>query len=216
MYMLFGKKRDEKALPDLPPSPINLKRGGIIQPEIESEDIEDKSLPSFPDSPTHNKFSQAAIKDAVEDEEENEELAELPEEGEEVGNTVEMEEWNPNIQARGDFTVPKSSSTNVFFPEQESPRRIFAPRQRLTSEEVPVSSISSRTPDVFVKIDKYHTARKSLNDIFSKLQEIDSLIKRIRDTKLREEQEISIWEKDVSQIKARIQNVTENIFEKTE
>ncbi|MBS3099245.1 hypothetical protein J4462_03465 [Candidatus Pacearchaeota archaeon] len=51
--------------------------------------------------------------------------------------------------------------------------------------------------DVFVKIDKFHSAKKTLRDVGNSLEEIDSLIKKIREVKLREEQEISSWEKDV-------------------
>ena len=70
--------------------------------------------------------------------------------------------------------------------------------------------------DVFVRIDKFHTARKSLSEIQNKLNDIDELVRRIRDTKLKEEQELANWEKELMQIKSKVQTVTENIFEKVE
>jgi len=48
------------------------------------------------------------------------------------------------------------------------------------------------------------------------LEDIDELIKKIRETKLREDQEISSWENDVLHVKTRIKEVSENIFEKLE
>ncbi len=71
----------------------------------------------------------------------------------------------------------------------------------------------TRDKDIFVKIEKYQSARRTLQTTQDQLEEIDSLLKKIRETKLREEQELSAWEKELSVIKSRVQDVTE-IFEK--
>ena len=70
--------------------------------------------------------------------------------------------------------------------------------------------------DIFIRIDKFHSAKKSLFELQTKLEEIDQMIKKIRDIKMREEQELSSWEADLTHVKARIQDISTNIFEKTD
>ena len=55
-----------------------------------------------------------------------------------------------------------------------------------------------------------------MGDIEKKVTEIDELLRKIRETKLREEQELVGWEKELTSIKSNLQGVTENIFEKVE
>lgn len=73
-----------------------------------------------------------------------------------------------------------------------------------------------KTEDIFVKIDKFHSARKSLALARTKLHEIDQLLGKIRETRMREEQELESWEKEIDLIKSKIEDVTKNIFEKVE
>ncbi len=73
-----------------------------------------------------------------------------------------------------------------------------------------------KNEDIFVKIDKFHSAKKTLSAIESKIEEIDDMLKRIRETKMREEQELNAWEKEIQDVKARIKEVTESIFEKVD
>ena len=79
---MFSDRKDKESLPDLPPlkTPFNLA-------DRMDDELDDERHASFPDSPNHNSFSQAAIKDAVSGEEE---LPDVP-----GGNVVEMEEWSP-------------------------------------------------------------------------------------------------------------------------
>jgi len=70
--------------------------------------------------------------------------------------------------------------------------------------------------DVYVKIDKFHSARKSLNLARTKLDEIDEVMRKIRETRMREEQELASWEKDIDSVKTKVEDVTKNIFEKVE
>lgn len=199
--MLWSKKEDTKKLPDLPSLPKNFGvRGGqedIGFDDVDVEEVEDvkghHSLPTFPDSARRNGFSQAAIKDAVGIADKEgivplPEFRDIEEGGDKMRRVVEMEEWTP--RERGDeLAVLKKSSD--FIP-QEAPQ----------------------VSDIFVKLDRFRAARRSLADAYKKLEEIDGLIKRIRETKLREEQELAGWEKEIAQIKARVEDVSENIFEK--
>lgn len=188
MYMFFKKKEDNLGLPDLPPESNSFVNRNIEPPE-DDELTETHSLPSFPDSPSHNKFSQAMIKEAVGE----------PAVGERRNPaTIELEEWRPER---------KTEEGNYFSERKQE----FFPRERTRT------SMQKEVPnDVFVKIEKFRMARRSLDDVKEKLGEIDEMIKRIRETKLREEQEFAFWEKELEAIKGHVQEVTENIFEKVD
>ena len=67
---------------------------------------------------------------------------------------------------------------------------------------------------VFVKIDKYNAARKALSTAQVKIAEIDKMLKKIREARLREEQELTAWEKEVENAKARIEEAGKNLFDK--
>ncbi len=199
---IFNKKNEDVRLPDLPGAPM--KFGSMSMDD--DLDSEGHVLPTFPDSPTHNKFSQAAIKDAVGE-------SEL----EEVGNVggkniklVEMDEWRPE-QLK--YHEDSDEDEEMEMSRPEPIRRIpplHEPMQKMHRELPP------KNTDIFVRLDKFHAAKKSLSEVKDKLAEIDDMIRKIRETKLREDQELSAWEHDMIHIKSRIQDVTENIFEKVE
>ena len=96
--MFFGKKEDKKKLPDLPPPRGSFGHIGSIEgvdrSSLFDEEVGGSSLPSFPDSPGHNDFSQAIIKDAASNRGQGEEIGESDEE--DGSKTMEMEEWKPS------------------------------------------------------------------------------------------------------------------------
>ena len=231
--MFWNKKEDKKSLPDLPPyrSPgIVIKQSGRVnfmptseeQKDIfdEEEEIQKHGLPSFPDSLNERGFSQAAIKDAVSLGEENA-LSEFPaNEASGAGKqfkTVEMEEWAPSIGAsmgkraesmpvppmRASMGADMAASMGTRFSEPPS----FTPRGMENM---------NKNADIFVKLEKFYSARKALIDAQQKLTDIDELLKRIRETKMKEEHELNQWENEVMSIKARMNEITANIFEKVD
>ena len=100
--------------------------------------------------------------------------------------TYELEEWKPR-------TAPPTAKMS--FPTQ---------------------TIKEKNSDIFVKIDKFHSARRSLADIEDKLEEISGLLSKIREMKMREEQELSSWEKDLVALKTKMEEVNSSIFEKVD
>jgi len=95
------------------------------------------------------------------------------------------------------------------------PERFKLPKiepRKMTFEPTP----TSKSEDIYVKIERFHSARKALNTARNKLKEIDETMRKIRETRLREEQELSFWEKEIGAIKSKVEDVTKNIFEKIE
>lgn len=208
---MFSDKKKEEGLPDLPP--VKSAFGSPVDSDQMGGD--DHSLPSFPDSPTHNGFSQAAIKDAVGSGEE------IPGSSDDSDvKVVEMEEWSPSIPEAPPISHQQGIGASLGAPPGFEGTRQIAPQvqlpdisQRIMPPPVPVMN-APKGVDVFVKIDKFHSAKKTLTEVKGKLNEIDDLIKKIRETKMREEQEIVSWERDLTFAKTRIQEISDNIFDK--
>ncbi len=211
--MFWNKKESGKGLPDLPPAKIAQPSvSASFEEESDDDPTERHGLPSFPDSPMQKGFSQTAIKDAVTHPDVQDEMEIItPPKDERTFKTVELDEWSseqqkipPSIAQR----ITSLSSTSV--PQKQE----FAPQA--TTPIMQISPRGLKNTDIFVKIDKFYSARKALETASTKLDEIDELLKKIRETKMREEQELNTWEKDITTIKARLKDVTETIFEKVE
>ncbi len=84
--------------------------------------------------------------------------------------------------------------------------------------DLPVSPMpkSRENKPIFVRVDKYQIALSALDNVKAKLTEIEDLMKQIREVKSREDAELSSWEVEMENIKARIQTVMSEIFDKAE
>jgi len=114
--------------------------------------------------------------------------------------------------------VPESPEEPQDFEEElpELPDKFRFPKIEETKKMTTEFTPAAKSEDVYVKIDRFHSARKALNGARNKLKEIDETMKKIRETRLREEQELSFWEKEIGSIKSKVEDVTKNIFEKIE
>jgi hypothetical protein len=202
--MFWDKKTDEKRhlLPELPPLNVNIHRPEIQSvnsfpaPPEEEDSMAGNKLPAFPESAAHDKFSQVAIKEAIRDERGPEFPSEREKSFRQSLEEAETEEWAPTTRP----------------PEQERPiHEMKVPYKKL--EEAP-KLMKEEKKEIFVKIDKFRSAKKSLNLIAKNIEEMEALIKKIRETKMREDQEFANWENTVDSLKARIENVREDIFER--
>jgi len=190
--MFWSKKKsdDRGGLPDLPsypraaPSVSDFYRRSPSTQEEDTDEIH--SLPSFPDSPMKRGFSQSAIKEAVQ----SPEMEELP--------------HLPSHEEEAQFPMTHTQKAKVIEIEEWKPTKApQMPSKRKIIEDKPV----------FVRLDKFQSAKESLEIIKEKISEIDSLLQSIREIKMKEDQELVTWEKEMESIKARISSVTSEIFE---
>lgn len=167
---------------------------------------EEKSLPDLP--PIKEDFTPMKPEKAE---------AELPE----APESDEMPENHP-LPSFPDSPIKRGFSQTMikeavepeksFFPEapEETPfKEEWKPKQFKPKEEQKVG-------DIFVKIERFNTARKALQNAKEKLDEMDALLKKMRETRTDEEKEFSDWEKEVEAVKSKVEDVTKNIFEKLE
>jgi len=85
-----------------------------------------------------------------------------------------------------------------------------------TLEGMPIVDFKPPEDIVFVKIDKFQSARKALLSSQTRIKDIESLLKKIREVRLREDQELAAWEKDLTETKSYIEEVSKNLFDKME
>lgn len=207
----------------------------------EEHDGEKQQLPSFPDSMNDKGFSQAAIKDAVGSDFSDSSVAEpsgypstetssferISPEGNSRFQTVEMEEWTPSMKndevqaisaVSRENSLPRAAprAPSILMPPVVSSARLEEPpASSYDTREEPIMR-TGKNSDIFVKLDKFYSARKALVDAQQKLGEIDALLRKIRETKMREEQELSAWDKELIDIKTKINDVALNLFEKVD
>jgi len=193
--LFFGKKDEKKGLPELPPSnmqnfPINPKPIPSFDSKSLTDDLERHALPTFPDSPSSKGFSQTAIKDAISSDKYSE---------------SDLQPMTPKAIPRAPPSIQKLADTDYEDEDEEV---------KLDMKTPSFSSSTNKEENVFVRLDKFHSARRALNETKTRLEDIDSLLRKIREIKQREEQELSAWEKEVSELKAKIQSIRENIFDR--
>lgn len=190
---LFRKKEEKKdlskipELPPLPELPPMTEIPSLRSLAVSKQESEINNLPSFPRSPSAERFSQAAIKQAVSDS------------GEEAQEGMLDEE--SSIQA-----FPQKLQIN---PPKEGPRTFemadFKPEKKTLKAE-----------PLFVRIDKFESALDNFNEIKKKISEIDRLLKDIKEVRSKEEAELAGWEREIETMKARLDSIDKEIFERVE
>lgn len=189
--MFWEKKEKGAGLPDLPrPRPISppamMDRSTIKDEFDEDEDVED--VHELPAFPD-SPMHKGFSQSAIKDAVSNEDVKE-----------ESHESWK---------TEPKPTY-KLREIEEWTP---VQPIQRMPS---PPQNMRRDTKPIFVRIDKFQLARSSLETVKAKLSDIELLLKTIREVKAKEDSELSAWESEMDNVKSRVQNVINDIFEKSE
>ena len=196
---MFWNKKKKSGLPDLP------------IPKVKNSEMNKKeeisSLPSFPDTPSKKGFSQSVIKDAVEPEENSH----FPIPGDKKSLTKEISEHGELPEIHG---IPEDKKLNL--PPSKPGRKAKEINEwKPPKINNPIEKIIEKGP-VFVKLDKFNEAKDSLEEMKFKLDEIDELLKTLKDVKSKEEKELTDWEKEMDELKARLGSLTKDVFENIE
>jgi len=187
----FNKKPEKQnsELPDLPELPelpeiTPTKQSNLIKPTNKPL-IRDSSmlpsLPSFPNSETANRMSQAVIKSALS----------------ERGKPYTQELGSP-----GRFRMERSEE-EVSEPSSNTSPTIM-PRAR------------ERTEPIFVRIDRFQAASKSLNEVKMQIMNIETVLGDIKKIRAQEEQELQEWEHEILDTKTKLESIDKTLFSKLE
>ncbi len=192
--MFWQKKGKNEGLPELPPAPnsrIELPPIIPITEETpEGEEIKDVRIGNLPKLPPIENQPMMRL-------DEIQESAPLP---------------LPQLKSKMPQLMEVNESESAF-PEQDFQEI----RQTRFPQQIESGSMPAKDKHaIFVKIDKFKTARGSLTNVQEKLGEIDDLFKKLKDTKVKEDVEINYLEKELQSLKGKIRTVIEEVFEKTE
>lgn len=181
-------KRDFSKLPDLPELPD--------MPEIQAQSYRSSTsealplLPSFPNSDSANRMSREAIKSAL--------ATEPP----------KTKPYTQEIESPGkERWIEERETENTKMPREEF--------DISSMSQLPVARVQEKSP-VFVRIDKFQAAAKTINEIRRQISDIENALSDIRKLKSREEQELTDWEHEILEIKAKIDSVDKALFSKLE
>ena len=196
----FSKKEE---VPEIAPAPTLPE---LPKKEIEIEKKDLPELPLFPNNPINKNLNQKMVKSMVIDnlspgeEEVNVEIPENLQITEEVSG-------GPTIPPKPSVASPIPSLPVVQAPPTSEK---MALELNATKED---KSITKPIEPIYIRIDKFQAAQKNFEQIKDKINEIESLLQKVKDIKSQEETELNGWTEDIEKIKARLAEVDSEIFD---
>jgi len=212
---LFNKRgieteRKISQLPDLPEAPqiSPLPKSKIPDVPAGLPKIETHELPILPTSEVGERFNQEAIKEAIG----------RPKNIPNI-NPPKFQEEEPGPEFQREMFQPRDSE---FEQEQFKPEAIRSiPTQRIEDKrtfelpEIAPQRIQKPTrgiEPIFIRLDKFEATSHTFEEIKIKIEEIEELLKKTREIKAKEEDELAEWEREIQIIKSRLDLIDKNIF----
>jgi hypothetical protein len=226
---LFSKKEEVPKLPTAPALP-ELPKLGSSEPKKELPE-----LPSFPSSSKNDTFNQEVLKSAVTDmpspgenevhvqpkilpvaEEKKEESMISP--SPPLQNTIPTPPKMPTAPVAPTAptlpTAPTAPPTPTLPAAPQLSPKLITPKPdkpKPASLLTPAPTHQQDEP-IFIRIDKFQASQKNFETIKSKVEEIESVLRKIDDVKTQEEEELKGWTEDIEKIKSRLAEIDDDIF----
>ena len=191
-----------ESLPDVPLGLPEIETKPLIKPKTEPELPEE--LPQLPYDEAES-FDREAIKQAI--------------------NEPRFSPLPPKLPTPARILPPKTMPVpaRTLRPSMAPERRI-EPEFNLESRrtlELPPSRMSlastkmtKKIEPVFVRLDKFQMTIQTFEEIKAKIEEIEDVLRKTSEIKVKEEQELSEWEREIQVIKSRIELIDRNVFNK--
>lgn len=97
--------------------------------------------------------------------------------------------------------------------QKQEPRPIRRSQEITEINPGPNTQIKNAEP-IYVRLDKFETSLQSIEEVKRKIAEIEHILKKTKEIKQKEEQELEAWEREIHIIKSRIDSVDKTIFNK--
>lgn len=185
--MFWEKKEKDRGLPDLPRPPARPTLPPRDFSLMQGDDEDSEEIHGLPSFPD-SPMQKGFSQSAIKEAVSHEEIKDEP-------------LYKPTNSSQPGY---KFVEMGEWKPQDRMPRETMHPAARRDAKPI------------FVRLDKFQLARNSLETVKVKLNEIEDLLKTIRDVKSKEDAELSSWESEMENIKARVQTVLNEIFEHTE
>jgi hypothetical protein len=230
----FNKKKEDEdiprlpELPELPDLPESLSSPSELPaeslpnvppglPEIESRSLivpteKELELPELPYDGTPD-FEKEAIKQEINDPQVSLGYTQLPS----LARVPATRMMNTPTRISPPKIMPVSTRT---FKPSMIERRIepdfdLEPKRtlELSPSRMSVASTKKIEP-VFVRLDKFQMTLQTFEEIKAKIEEIEEVLRKTSEIKVKEEQELSEWEREIQVIRSRIELIDRNVFNK--
>lgn len=203
---LFSKKDKAKevksnisSVPELPELPKLPDFPYMDESSHEEESL--PQLPRFPNNSLGNKFSQNTIKEAITGKKEEEEVFDAEDFTEEEKRMMQKPLQKPLREDVEDY------ETGVLMkPKLKEISPNFVEKNYMTRKAEPV----------FIRIDKFEESMNIFQNIKTQISEIENLIKKTKEVKDKEEEELTSWQTEIQLIKDQIEKVNQDIFSRIE
>jgi len=106
--------------------------------------------------------------------------------------------------------LPETSQFSMPEEPRFMPAKLIEPKETRFSS--PTTPANSDKKQIFIKIEKFQEALGYLNEIKRKIEAVDSSMRKIKETKLREENEIREIEEEMEKTKSMIDSIDKKVF----
>lgn len=227
-------KRKEK-VPEIPLAP-GLSDAPSEEGVSSSGEYNMSELPSIPSSSKNDELNQEIVKSAISDNFSPKEDEVIEGGTSEVSPSVIPESPKikenpiPSIPGRSsimDESVPSnvppltnvppvarpSHKTAPTYPKLKVPLRTIQQKPVAPRFNVPTTSKACLDAEpVFIRIDKFQLAKKNIEQMKTKIKDIEGIIGKINQVKIKEEEEIKGWLEEVEGLKARLSEIDSDVF----
>ena len=221
----FKKKKEDEGitklpelpkLPDLPESlssPLELPAESLPDvplglPEIETkllrEPKEEDELPQLPYGEAED-FDKRAIKRAINEPRVSPINFRLPT----PARVSPFRMMPASARALKPFMSTKRRIEPDF--DFESRRTLELPPSRMSLAS---TKMTKKIEPVFVRLDRFQMTIQTFEEIKAKIEEIEEVLRKTSEIKVKEEQELSEWEREIQVIKSRIELIDRTVFNK--
>jgi len=205
-----GKKENLSELPELPEMPdlplmnTQATQEKAVEKKVFQEpaksaakpSIRDElpALPAFSNSKTSDKLNQDLIKSSFE---------------------TDKKPYTQELEPSGHFRIEDSDSIREADSRRKEDLEKFN-TSRMHEKLVRLPYKEDKAEPVFVRIDKFQNALKSFNEIKKQIAAIEDYLGEVKEIKAKEEQELEEWDKEIIEIKSKLDSIDREIFDKLE
>jgi len=120
-----------------------------------------------------------------------------------------LPQFSPQPQSQPMSPPQRLPQFSLAMPESQMPPM---PSPKPVMMSMPEERKVSGTGPVFVKIDKFKDAMNNFEVIKKKLQESYSLLEKIKETRAKEEEELTQWAQELNTLKEKLLQIDKKIF----
>jgi len=188
----FSKKDKVPELPDANVAPSNPSAAPSLPDLPLSADEKLPELPSFPDNSSQNNSNT---------------LPSFPNNA--FGDKKNQDTVKSAVSSSGEKEVIEELPKDFNFENEDKTEK-----RTLEISQSQKEKITKQAEPIFVRIDKFQESKKDFIEIKTRLKDIENVLRKIKDVKVKEDAEIETWTQNIETLKARLSEIDSNIFDK--